>query len=530
MDSNVPVAPPSGKNGNQEATTAQPAPVHGAVLHADRIAKNTSYLTVALIFQKVISLVYFVYISRTVGPQNVGYYLSAIAVTTVLGFFIDLNFSQALIRETAKKPEKTNEYLNAAVTIKCFTAVLAYAVALLYVHLFHLPAIVQSLVVITGLIMILDSLTLSFYSIFRGHQKLQYEAIGTIVNKIIVTTFGVIGLRLGYGVHLLVLAILAGSAFNLVYVGILLFRKLQWRPRLRGVYDDVRYLAKIVVPWFALGGIFVTIYGYIDQVLLSNPLLVGARGASYLSWYGTAYKLTFAFQFLPAAVVAAFFPAMSAYFISDKEKLKTTFERSLSYLLILSVPLSLGIYTLADRIILSLYTRAYTASIFPLQILILSIVFIFLNYPVGYLLNAADRQRRNTIHVGIAMVVNILLNLFLIPRFTFVGAAISSTISSVLLVTLGLIVAKRIVAFRSWPLLVTALKTVVAAGTMAVGLWYLKHRSGLFTLIPLAVLWYFVVLLLLRGIRISDGVSLYQSVKRKVVHVHDDETRPVSHS
>lgn len=516
MDSNEPVALPSGRNDSGKPADPTMQPTSQSILHPDRIAKNTSYLTIALIIQKVLSLGYFIYISRSVGPENIGSYLTALAITTVLGFFIDLNFSQATIREIAKRPEKTSDYINAALSVKVITALLAYTLAQLYVHAFHLPTIVQSLVLITGLIMILDSLTLSFYSALRGHQRLKYESLGTVLNKILVTIIGVVGLSLGYNVHLLVIAIGIGSIFNIFYSGTLVIKKLHWRPALFSKIADIRFLARIVLPWFALGGIFVTVYGYIDQVLLTNPLLVGERGSSYLSWYGTAYKLTFSFQFLPAAVVAAFFPAMSHYYITNRERLRTTFERAVSYLIIISVPLSLGILALADKIIVAAYTKVFSASIIPLQILIISLLFVFLNYPAGYLLFAADRIRRNTIHVGIVMVINIILNLILIPRFTFIGAAIASSCSSVLLVILNMAVARQIIAFRLRAVFLVAGKSLFAAGSMAIGLWLLKEQLGVLTLIPFAVVWYFVALFLVKGFTISDGVSMYRMVMRKV--------------
>lgn len=555
MDSSVPAEPLSGKSGSNSTYAAEdrPKPLAGpqtvqgkqdhkageaaarslvgaSLLHPDRIAKNTSYLTVALIIQKILSLAYFIYISRAVGPQQIGSYLTALAITTVLGFFIDLNYSQALIREIAKRPEKTHDYLNTAITIKTITAVLAYLVAQLYASVFQLPEIVRFLVIISGLVMVLDSLTLTFYSVFRGHQRLHYEAIGTILNKVVVVCVGVVGVQLGFGLFFLVCALLVGSLLNVTYSGILLMRKLRWRPRLPQTTQDFRFLTRIVVPWFTLGGIFITVYGYLDQLLLSNPLLVGDKGSSYLSWYGTAYKLTFAFQFLPAAVVAAVFPAMSAYYVSNRELLAKTFARSIFYLLLLAIPLSFGIFALADIIVVSAYTKVFASSILPLQILIISLVFIFLNYPIGYLLNAADRQRRNTIHVGIVMVVNLALNLFLIPRYNFVGAAVASTLSSAILVGLGFFVARKIIPINHRFLLVTAAKIIIAAGSMGALLLLLKDRLHIFLLIPIGVVWYAAILLLVRGLTLSDGVGFYRAVLRRVAPSDDHEVRPLHHT
>ncbi len=509
MDSNAPAEPRSGRSDNEESRPPL------SLLHPDRIAKNTSYLTIALIIQKVLSLGYFVYLSRTIGPANSGQYLTALAITTVFGIFIDIGLSQVLIRETAKQQEKAGEYLSATIALKLLTACIAYAAALVYVRIFDYTSLTRSLVTLTGLIMILDSFTLTFYAIFRGHQRLQYEAIGTVLNKILVIAVGVFGLSRGLGVRFVVLAILAGSIFNFFFSFAFLIKKLGFRPLPRWNSSTLRFLGKIAIP-FAIAGVFVTVYGYLDQLLLSNPLLVGERGPSFVGWYGTAYKLAFALQFVPAAVAAAIFPAMSAYFVSSKELLAKTFNRAMFYLLIISVPLAVGIFVLADTIILKAYKKAFEASIIPLQILIVSIVFVFLNYPVGYLLNATDRQTRNTVHIGIVMVLNLVLNLLLIPRYTFIGAAVASTISSVVLLSLGLYVARKIVQLDIRLLLSTAWKTLVCSLTMAALIHYLDDRLNIFVLIALAATWYFGSLFLLRGYKASDGMKIYHSVVRKI--------------
>lgn len=512
MASNVLEEPLNGKNDNSAVVAELP---QTEAQSQGRIAKNATVLSLALLVQKILTFGYFIFINKAIDPEPLGSYFIALNLSTLFGYFVDVAFSQVLIREIAKQKEKTTSYLNAALSLKLLISVFVYAAVILYVILYGYSTLTRTLVYLTGIIMLLDSFTLTFYSVFRGHQKLQFEAIGTVVNVLIKIVVGVVGIKLGFGVVIVITAILVASLFNLIFSAILVAKKLHWRPSISWDGETLLFLGKIAIP-FAIAGIFQTIYNTQDQFLLGNPHLVGAKGESYTAWYGTAYKYAFALSFIPAAVAAAVFPAMSEYYIKSKDLLARTFERAFGYLLLVGVPISLGVLVLAQKIILAASTKAFIASVIPLQLLSISMLFLFLNYPVGYLLNATDRQSRNTIHIGIVMVFNLILNSLLIPRFTFIGAAIASVASSVLLVTLGLWVVPQIISLQVKKLSLMAAKALIAGGSMAVLLFLLSPSMKLLVLLPIGVVWYLLVLFVLGGFTISDGVRAFQMIRRKI--------------
>ncbi|MBU0707245.1 flippase [Patescibacteria group bacterium] len=485
-----------------------------ASYHPDRIARNTSYLTIALAIQKALSFVYFIYISRSVGHEDIGKFLFALSVTTIFGIFIDIGLSPILTREIAKDRQKTYLFLNSTFSLKLITAVLSYGAVILFINLIDSSELTRQLVYFSGLIMIMDSFTLSFYAIFRGYQKLKYESIGVIINKVVVIAAGVIALQMGYGIKVLILAILCGSVFNVLYTMFLLFAKIKWRPKFYLDRDVLRTMFKIALP-FALASIFITVFGYVDTVLLN--ILGGVRGDSYVGWYGTAYKLTYAFQFIPIALAASIFPAMSSYFVSSKGLLARTFERAVYYLTIISVPIAFGVFAIADKLIVRIWGDAFEASIIPLQILIFSLIFLFANFPIGSLLNACNRQARNTINIAIAMVINVVLNLILIPRYTFIGTSIASLVSIFALFVLGLYVTRQIIT-PNWRFLIKTLaKTVVSAGVMMAMIFALKDSISFILLIPVGIILYFIILFLLRGFGQQEYIKIYQAIRKKLI-------------
>lgn len=474
------------------------------------VAKNTTFLTSALVFQKALTFLYYIFLARLVGPADVGKFVFAMSFTTMFTIFVDLGLSQVLTREIARERDKAQKYLANVLSVKIILALLATALVIIVINLLNYPLLTKQMVYLATIVMVVDSFQLVFYAVFRGFQNLKYESIGMSTGQILIFVTGLIGLKLGAPLHILVIAVLTGSLFQFFWSLFLIGKKLKIKIGFSLEKSVLKYLLAIAAP-FALYGVFVKIYSYLDAVLLSK-----LAGDAYVGWYGIAYKATFALQFLPAAFAAAIFPAMSAHFVADKEKLARVFERSMFYLMIIALPISVGLATLADKIIPQLYGQSFIGSVLPLQILISGLLFIFLNYPVGNLLNACNKQKTNTMVMGITTVISVILNIILIPRYQAVGAAITSLASGALLFFLGLYFVRQVTKYNGNFLILSFIKTIISAGLMGVMIIYLKPTVNWLFLIPLAGICYFVLMFSLKGLTIKDIVSVKESVFKKV--------------
>lgn len=477
-------------------------------MQANTVTKNTTYLTLGYIAQKILSFVYFVLVARFIGVEDLGKYTFALSFTTMFAVFVDFGLTNALIREVAKHWEKAGKYLSSIIGVKTFFSLIVYAVVVGAVNLMGYPPITKNLVYLSGIIMLLDSFTLTFWGIFRGSQNLKYEALGIIINQMIIVLVGVTILMLRLPLIFLMLPFLCGSFFNVLFSNIMIRKKLKLKFAFQIDKKVLKTIFKIAVP-FALIAIFSRVYGYIDQVMLSY-----LAGDKFLGWYSTAMKIPFALQFIPSAFAAAVFPAFSAYYVCDKIKLKDSFDKVMLLLTIIAIPISFGIFSIAPEAILLLFGAEYANSIIVLQIIVFSLIFVFLNFPLGSLLNGCDRQVINTKLVGATMILNIILNVFLIPKYTYVGASIAFLICHSLLFLAGLIVARKIIPYSKKKLFVVFLKVVLSAGLMAVGIIYLKQFVNFIPLIFAGAVFYAGFLYLLKGFTKQDLQFLWKQFKR----------------
>ncbi len=480
-------------------------------MQGETVTRNTTYLTTSYIWQKILSFFYFVLVARFIGVEDLGKYTFAISFATLFSVFIDLGLNQALIRESAKFHEKSKTYLSSIMVVKLLATFVVYAVVVVVINLLGYPSLTKLLVYLAGIPMIFDQFANTFWSVFRGYRNLKWESVSIAINQVIIVGVGLFVLMSKLSLPWLMLPFVCASAFSMIFAAVCVWRILQVRFSLAIDKQVVKFLFAISIP-FALIAIFSRVYGYIDTVMLSK--MVGDRA---VGWYSVAMKIPFALQFIPAALSAAIFPAFSHHFLHDKAQLKSTFDRVMKFLAVIVVPISFGVATLAHPIILFFYGSEYLPAVLPLQILMAGLIFVFLNFPLGSLLNGCNKQVTNMVLVGSIMLVNIALNVYLIPRYSFNGASIAFLCSHATLFFASLIVAKGIIPYSKVKLIIVAVKSLISALVMAAVIYYFIPYLHFTILILIGAITYIGMVLLIRGVTAQDIKYFYKVLLKKNV-------------
>ncbi len=471
---------------------------------ASALAKNTFYLTLAMIGQKVIAFLYFALIARYMGAGDTGAYFLALAVVTVLTVLDDVGVTSVLIREVAKKTNDAKVWCRTVMGVKVVTVPLMILMAFLVPSVFGYEDGVAKLIQLALIVMVADSFTISWYGVLRGLQKLKFEALGVFVGQILIAAVGVGWLLTGTAtLPILILALAAGSVWNMCFSGFWIARHLGLGAFVPGYAMGWKPL-KMAFAFF-LAAVFVKVYSYVDSLILSMEL-----GNDAVGRYAVAYKLTYAFQFFPLAFVGALYPAMSSC-ARDKERLKHVFLQALWYLAIIGFPIVFGIWAMAPEIIGLFYGADYSASVLPLQILIFVLLFLFLDFPIGSLLNACDRQGTKTAIMGGTMVVNVVANLMLIPMYGVEGAAIAGLISFAFLFFAGWVFMQSVVRVTMVDLWRSVGMVLLISILMAVCVVLVKAWVHMLVAIGVGAVLY-ALLLVLCGVVRKEHLALFMSI------------------
>lgn len=462
-----------------------------------QLARNTGIFTIALVAQKVISFLYFTYLARLLGPASLGKYVLALSITTMFSVLMDLGLSSILIREVSRDNTKASHYLSHIFGFKIAVGLVVAALVAITANLLGYPELTKELIYLAIIIMVVDSFILTIYSTLRSFHNLVWESIGSIFFQFCVSTIGFVISLITKDLRWLMSALVIGVFINFTYAKYQLKHKYQvsFKPQ----FSKVVWLEMLRSAWpFAAAAILVKIYGYIDTVLLS---ILSSEHAVGL--YSVAYKVTFALQFIPTAFSASLFPAFSNYYVSDKYRLTKVFQNSVIYLTAISVPISFGIISLAQPIVHNIYP-AYTDAIVPLQILIFSLVFLFITFPLGALIAGCNKQEKNTLNMGLAALTSLVANSILIPKFGPTGAAIASLISTLVLLIAGFVVASKIIKPTNLQTNIRLGKILLSGLLMSLVIYLLEALVPWYLLIIVGAAMYSFVLLLSKGVSIDE--------------------------
>ncbi len=474
-----------------------------------RITRNTIFIISALVGQKLISFLYFTMIARGMSVEETGRYFLAVSFTLLFSVLADIGFSPFIVRESAKLREGFSEMLRAILGAKLlcsgitFFAILGTAYALPY------PTITKELIAIGAVSVIIESWHLIFYSLLRGWQRLEFEAIGMVGAQAVTLLFGVVAVFFFRSLHLLMVGLLVGNTLNLLWA-FTMVRRMRIPISVSFTGKGMRMVLLAVVP-FALAAVFARVTGYIDGILIS--LFAPEKTVGL---YSVPFKVTSAFQFIPIAFSAALLPAMSGFVTTSKDLLAKTFIRGSLYLLYIVLPIAFGIASVADRLIPAVFGASYLDAVPTQRLMIMSLIFVFLNFPVGALLVATNRQKLNTTFIGMAMVTDIIINLIWIPRIGIMAPAIASVVANALLFFCGIAAVSRSIALPSHALLHGAAKGLIAASIMTTVLLVAKPFVNVFILLPIGAIVYALCLLLVRAVTVKEIYETYFAFHTRV--------------
>ena len=424
--------------------------------------------------------------------------------------------TSVVIRDVAKLPEQATNLVRKALWLKIPFMTLGVIGSVTASWVLGYDALVRDLVMIASLVMLADAISLLFYGVLRGHHALRFESIGIFLGQTCTLVFGGAVLLIHPSLRLLIFALLAGSIFNMVYSAYHVVRLLGIQT-LRPEWDNILTKKMLVAALpFAFAGIFVKVYSYVDSVFISKFIGTAAVGI-----YAVAYKFTYSFQFLPMALVAALYPRMSSLVGKDNAGLQRLFDDAIWYLAVLAVPISFGLFAVAPDAV-ALAGEGYEGAVPILQVLIFVLIPIFLDFPVGSLLNAAGRQGTKTTIMGITMLINILLNALLIPRYGVMGAAYSAIASFTFLLFGGLHFVSQVIPTYSMRLFFRTTASIFGCGAaMGIVAVVLRPFLGFILVIPLAAICYVAMLFLTRSVRTVHLKNAFNRFRRRPIYVED---------
>lgn len=471
-----------------------------------RVAKNIGVLLASQVVGYLLGFFYVMYAARYLGVKGFGILSFALAFASVFGVLADLGLQQFTIREVARDKSLAGKYLANISVIKIILVIVTFGLIVLTINLLGYPEQTIKVVYFVALSVVFNSISQMFYSIFQAHERMEYQSLGNILNSVLLLGGALFLISQRFNViafaFLYFLASLVVLAYN--------FSLSTWKFvkfRMEIDWNFWKSTVREALP-FGLTSVFVTIYFYIDSVMLSLM-----KGDEAVGWYSAAYKIIFVLLFIPFAYFSSVYPITSRFYRTSDEALRFSFERSCKYMAIVGIPLGVGITLLASKIILLVFGSNYAPSIAALQILVWSLVLIFINSSFTNLFNSANKQSVVTKVMALSVALNIVLNFLLIPKYSYIGAGLATVASDFMTLLVMMVCILSTMKYKaSIKQAKSLLKVLVSSLGMAVFIKYLE-RGNLVLVILVAALVYFGMLLSLKGFDEEDVLIIKKMLK-----------------
>jgi len=388
------------------------------------IFKNTFWLVVGEGITHFLKFILIIYVARILGATEYGKFTFALSFVSFFIFFSDFGLSQIVIREFAEEKEKQKEY-PAILSLKILLGLATLILMLICSFLITPDSAIQKVIWILAVFAIVNNFSEIAFAFLRARQQMEYEALAKIFHAILVTSIGFFAILNFPSVGNLSYSYLFASTIALIFI--LIFFHFRVQP-LSLSFNKTIWQKFLRLSWpLGLTAIFGSILINIDSVMMGYFGQITQTG-----WYNAAYKIIL-MTLIPMNLISqSFYPALSIAFRESKEKLQRIFNYHMEIMILLSLPLVVGGIVLAPKIIDFIYNPSYIPSFLAFQILIITAGVMFLGSPFSLLLIISNQQKKALWTAAIATLVNVILNLILIPKFSLYGAAFVTIITNLL--------------------------------------------------------------------------------------------------
>jgi O-antigen/teichoic acid export membrane protein len=453
--------------------------------------KNTFWLFVGLGISKFLKMALIIYVARILGATEYGKFTFALAFVSIFIIFSDLGLPNIVIREFSHKEGKEKEFYS-ILSLKILSSFGMLILVLIGSFFITLDPAIRKLIWVLGAFSAVEAFSTIIYVFFQALQRMEYQAWVTIFESLVVTALGFFVILNYPSVENLSYAYLFSSFIALIFLLLFFHFKIF---HLQIAWQKSVWRKFLVMSWpLALTGLFVAFYSYIDSVILGYWGMITETG-----WYNAAYKIIFV-TLIPAGLISgSFYPVLSKFFKESKEKLQKIWSYQLEIMILLALPLMVGGMVLAPKIIYFLYPLDFTPSILAFQILIITAGLIFLNRPFSDVMIACNQQKKTFWITLFGALVNIILNLILIPKYSLYGAAWATVITYILVSLMYLRYTMKFTSIRPFNLRIflTFLTSAISAALMYFVLKELLIYNINIFLLALAAI-YFMVFLAIR--------------------------------
>ncbi|MFB9842157.1 flippase [Mucilaginibacter ginsenosidivorans] len=384
----------------------------------DKYFKNTGMLFVGRVGSLLIKMIVGISVANYLGRGQNGILFGGTVYIYFFSAIATLGLDQFIVKELHAFPENRDRILGTSFWMKVLAGILCVPLMWLAYQVYPAKGTPYSYVFIFSMIGIVQAFTVIdsyFQSQVQSKYIMQVQVGGNLLSAAIKLVLIFSKMPLIWFVY--------AYAFDFLLISIGYYFTYQRKGRDVFKWSYNSQLAKKLLNYswpLIISGIMISLFMKIDQIMIQNMKGVKEAGA-----YATVASLSEAWNFVPVVIVTSLFPAILNAKRDDAGRYRKRIQHLYDLMVYLSVPVAVVI-TFASPLIYKLYKPEFAYAAPVLSVHIWSGIFVFLGAASGQYLIAENYNKLTFIRTGFGAVVNIGLNLILIPKMGMMGAAIAT--------------------------------------------------------------------------------------------------------
>lgn len=388
------------------------------------IGKNFLSISIANLISQLMTFLVIAYYARILTVDKFGQISLAQSILTYFTMFTLFGFQTLGTKEVSKNQESIENLAGNVMFIRLICAATSFLIIILIGSLAGKGENFRNIMLLYGLSLFPLAFNIDWF--YSGIKEMQYNGIYNILKAGIPFILTILLLKNEGQMYFIPLFMVVGMILAAVFHSFIFYKKKKLRYKLLIDKNKIKYLVLSSLP-FVFSALLSVINGNIDSIMIGF-----IRTDKELGFYSSAYKIIYFLINFISLIFIPFFPVLiELYHENNIKELKNNIDRLWKIITMVAFPIAIGGILLSKEIIILLFGKEYQNAHVSFSILLIYIFILFFREGYGYSLNAWDREKVYLKTVILSSIINIILNLLLIPKYGINAAAITTVISEV---------------------------------------------------------------------------------------------------
>ena len=444
------------------------------------------------------SFVLVLLIARFLGASGLGTYSFVFSLLAIFQTISRLGLQPLLIREVAKNKEHAGKYFINFSLIGLISSVTMMGVLYLVAAFAEYSSEITNSILIIGVSLIAFTINVMCTSLFIGMSKHIFEFWGVLIATLLKIGFCVLMLIIGQGIIGVLIVLAIAPFINLIlnlYFIIRFITKLEFKIDWTECKSVIR-----LAPTFIASSASRAVGANIIVILLSKM-----GNIEQVGFYSAAFRIMIAFNLLLQSFRFAIQPQLAEMFKKSQDALQDLTAKSIKYVCTLTIPASLVVSLLSQKIIVLCFSETFMVSVRLLQVVVWSLIPYGIAVVLASVLIVSNNQKIDLRNNVVNLIFKTVIGIFLIYKWGILGAAITHLGGTLLFASLHYAYINRKMFHINF--ISIAYKIIIASVVTGIVIPVFSELN-IFILALLALLVFFLLLIITKAYSRSDIHSL----------------------